>query len=258
LNCFSTIGVHLDHSAWCEGRTRLAAALAVSLRAHLLGVFAPARTEAEAELARIGAQHEATLLGETFRQRAQRDGVPSSDCRIDYRVAHDPLVELARCSDLVVLSQDDTGLVQRVLMRGGCPLLVAPRGEAPATVGQRIMIAWDGLREASRAVRDALPLLAHAQQVHVVALEPQEGPQMSRRHLNDVRAWLRRHRIETQLHWDVVRADVGDELLLRATRFEADLIVMGGYGHLPAVEAIFGGVTRKVLSSAPVPVLVSH
>lgn len=256
----STIVVHLDDSPQCATRMQWAAQLAGAHRAQLIGLAAPG----------IGlsppADRQASIesLVSAFERGATEQQLPQATARRDDRPIDQALAELALACDLVVMGQDASedalspGLVQRILMRSGCPVLMLPRRGEPVRPVGRVMIAWDGSRAASRSVRDALPLLAKAEEVHLVCLQRSQSPVVSRLQLNDVRHWLARHRVDVRLHWEPVNDDIGEELLLRATRLKADLVVMGGYGHSPLAEALLGGVTRTLLWRTHVPLFLSH
>ncbi len=126
--------------------------------------------------------------------------------------------------------------------------------------GRRVLIAWNGSREACRAVTDAMPFLTAAEHVTVMAVNPMvderghgEAPGA------DLAAFLAHHgvNVEAQADRTPVR-DIGEELLSRVADDEADLLVMGAWGHSRAREWVMGGVTRTMLSAMTVPVLMTH
>ncbi len=192
------------------------------------------------------------------------------------------LLRRARCTDLIVLGQHDTQhpeghtarLSHRLLVSAGCPLLFVPYampGE-PSTCATRILVAWSGTRESARALRDALPLLRRARHVELVHFAHASASD-SAAGLADVQAHLARHDVQATCvargrreptlaerimpGW-IPDAPVAEALLSHAADIEADLIVMGGYGHPRAWELTLGGVTRTLLQSMTVPVLMSH
>jgi nucleotide-binding universal stress UspA family protein len=191
----------------------------------------------------------------------------------------------ARNSDLVVLAQrtaDDgtaAGFAPGLLVRTGRPLLFVPSVDTLPTeadgslrCGRRVIVAWAPTRESTRALHDALPLLAKAERVELVRLarpdDETEGEPMEA-----VRDHLLRHGVKATLQ-PIVRKSapletglgtgwtpdvpVAEALLSHAADTDADLIVMGGYGHARAWELVLGGVTRTMLASMTVPVLMSH
>ncbi len=200
------------------------------------------------------------------------------------------LLREAHTSDLIVLGQHDpkqpdghgAGLAARLLMGAGCPLLFVPYvewgaaiGGGAATCGERVLLAWSDKRESARALRDALPLLVRARHVEVVTYaastpldeEPEADPLAAvvahlQRHGVTAQATVRRSR-EPSIGERMRRpwtpdAPVAEALLSHAADIDADLIVMGGYGHSRAWELALGGVTRTLLQSMTVPVLMSH
>ena len=124
---------------------------------------------------------------------------------------------------------------------------------------RHIAIAWKDVREARRAVRDALPFLRQAESVMIVEIsEGGEGDQ-AQRHVKDVADYLARHRIDI-IAERVRPAEVSvTDALLRLIHDEnVDLVVSGAYGHSRLGEWVFGGVTRDLLVQSPVCCLMSH
>lgn len=206
------------------------------------------RTDAQAEAARLSFESAAAAAG----------------CRSDWIVvpADDGAEALAlmRRTDLVVLPRDrlptvgptGTSAVDLALGAGG-PALILPEGaEAPAG---RVLVAWNGSREAARAVRDSWPFLARAEAVHVVVV----GSGGSDDPDSHLQRYFEEHGCTAQL---VVEresdAPVEDVLLRQAQVLGADLVVLGLYGHSRMRETILGGVSRGLLHSCPVAMLVSH
>jgi nucleotide-binding universal stress UspA family protein len=177
------------------------------------------------------------------------------------------LIELAKSRDLTIMGQraprTDGGSRFRpddVVMAAGRPVLVVPYAGTFETVGKRILVAWDGTREANRALNDALPLLADAASVTEMYVGASE---------RDLEAhWPALERITGHLQRHGVNATpeatlrsglaVSDILLSRAADLAADLIVTGGYHHSQLREALIGGVSRELLEHMTVPVLMSH
>jgi nucleotide-binding universal stress UspA family protein len=124
------------------------------------------------------------------------------------------------------------------------------------------MVAWDGSREAARALADALPFLIRARQVTVACLDPSASVRGADAPARDrLVAYLHRHGVTARLESDNVGDEdlaVGDWLLSRVADLGGDLIVMGGYGHPRWRERVLGGATRMLLARMTVPVLMSH
>ncbi|MEP7297389.1 MAG: universal stress protein [Burkholderiales bacterium] len=278
---YRSILVHLDESARCEARVDMAARLAREHGAHLLGlaptgvINLPARVTPSAagvpnylELAQASLNERAAALVHAFNLRVARVGLASVEGRVDEADSVLSLLENARVHDLVVIGQTDrapTGLIveqdvpEQVFLRAGTPALVVPFVGDFDSVGGNVVVAWNGSRESSRAVHDAMPLLRKARQVHLMCFErPSDLRHLTRLQLNDAHQWLGRHGVVSHLHQEPVRIDVGEALLSRACDLGADLLVMGGYGHSRVTEFLLGGVTRRLLAQMTLPVLLSH
>ncbi|MGU3340706.1 universal stress protein [Methylobacterium mesophilicum] len=175
-------------------------------------------------------------------------------------VAH--LIEQARAADLVVVSRrgpgdEDPGPLGvppgAVLMEAGRPVLVVP----PRTLSlkaSRIVVAWKDGPEARRAVSAALPFMSGADQVFLATV----GADGRHEGAEDVAMYLARHGAHvtaTPLH---TADDAGSELLRFALLLDADLIVLGAYGHSRLREWMFGGVTRDLLDRSPLCCLMCH
>jgi nucleotide-binding universal stress UspA family protein len=277
--------VHVDGTRGHEARLEIATELARRHEAHLSGLFviepvsvagffSPGGADfAQAEILQtIQEQHERSrrALGErlaaAFRARLDNAGVLG-----EWRLARgDPgeRVSLhARYADLAILGQSDpdapslgSAVPEAVLLGSGRPVLVVPYVGADRPVGHRVLVTWNGSREAARAVNDALPLIAPRGRVTVLAINPARGiggdgdlPAA------DVAHHLARHGIAAEAaHTAAADITVGDLILSRAADMGADLIIMGGYGHSRAREFVLGGATRAVLGHMTVPVLLSH
>jgi nucleotide-binding universal stress UspA family protein len=139
----------------------------------------------------------------------------------------------------------------------GRPVLVVPRYGTFPTIGERVLVAWNGAREAVRAVNDALPLLQRAQLVTVLSIDPSDADH--RIPSADITLHLARHGV-TAVAAQTRGTDllVADILLSYAADLGADLIVSGAYGHTRLRELVLGGMTRHLLQTMTVPVLMSH
>jgi nucleotide-binding universal stress UspA family protein len=124
---------------------------------------------------------------------------------------------------------------------------------------RRIAIAWKDVREARRAVQDALPFLRQAESVVIVEVAEGDEITQSLHRVKDVAAYLSRHHVE--IITERVRPDeVGaTESLLQFIQDEnIHLMVAGGYGHSRLGEWAFGGVTHGLLTRSPICCLLSH
>lgn len=175
-------------------------------------------------------------------------------------------------NDLLVLGQHDpddalawgvgADFVPSVIAASGKPALVVPSvGHYPG-LGRRVLVAWKPTRESARALSAALPMLQSAQAVDVALWsEPSDARDGSAPAARDVwlEDWLQAHGVQAQmLHQGTNGRGVGDLLLSLAADRGSDLLVMGCYGHSRAREWLLGGVTRSVLRSMTLPVLMAH
>jgi len=180
----------------------------------------------------------------------------------------DVFVEHARHVDVVILGQSDPdeiagvrpGFVADVLMGCGRPAIVVPFTGAPATFGQRVLVAWNGSREATRAVNDAMPILEQAHSVTVLSVNPDMSSDGNRREPGaDISLHLARHGVKVTAARTITRdIAVSDAILADIADNGIDLLVMGAYGHSRLREFALGGVTRDLLAHMTAPVLMSH
>jgi nucleotide-binding universal stress UspA family protein len=172
--------------------------------------------------------------------------------------------ELARHYDLSVVGQEEQDddvpqslMIEAALFGSGRPVLVVPYIQTADIKFDRIMLCWDGSRNAARAVADALPILQRAAQIDVVTIQTKERRNSLLGAL--IAEHLARHKLKVNLKPIVAPdSDVANVVLSQAADSETDLIVMGGYGHSRLREFILGGATRGILESMTVPVLMSH
>ena len=171
----------------------------------------------------------------------------------------------ARYADIAVLPRDGADgnwhrLVYATLFESGRPVILWPRGASLERIGNRVAIGWDASREASRAVRDALDLLAGAKDIRIVALDPQVGIDGHGEDPGtDLATMLARHGLSVTV--DAIprqNRSVADAILSHAQAMDADLIVIGAYGHSRLSEIILGGVTRDLMEATERPLMMSH
>lgn len=180
----------------------------------------------------------------------------------------DTVLDQARRADLVVTGQvdedhqkgADTELAGTLVLESGRPVLIVPYAGSVRSIGESVFVAWNGSREACRAVFDALPLMTKAKEVRLYGVDlldtRAETPTI---HGADLAAALARHGIRAVVENASGSAgSVANELLSRVADRGSDLLVMGGYGRSRARERVFGGATRDILRSMTVPVLMSH
>lgn len=148
---------------------------------------------------------------------------------------------------------------EAALFRSGRPVLVMPKNWRGGPLGQRILVAWNGKREAARAVADAAPFLEEAESIHVVTIDAQPAFEGAAEPGVEIAAHLARHNLKVELrHVDGLGRSAETALVEEARAIGADLIVMGGFGHSRLRQFVFGGVTRALSRSAPLPLFMSH
>jgi nucleotide-binding universal stress UspA family protein len=173
------------------------------------------------------------------------------------------LVTYARRHDLVILPRrmkaafgDNAMSAEQIGMKCGGPVLVLPESGYPATFGRKVLVAWKDSRESARVLRDALPFLSAAEEIHFVT-----AMQDGRRDLDDL--------LQRQLEIHGCRAatlridrdtgiPTGDVIRRHIDMIGADLVVTGLFGRPRLAELVLGGVSRNLLDHLKMPLLVSH
>jgi nucleotide-binding universal stress UspA family protein len=271
--------VAVDAEARSPARVDLALRLAAAHGAHLTALYVqipiriPQYVRAQLPL-EVFAMQEKYQREEARRLEADvRKAAAGAGISLEWRAATGDLVPMTalhvRYCDLAIVGQtvDDAThdraayarLAEDLALGSGRPVLVVPQYGKFSTLGERAIIAWNGSREATRAVNDALPLLRRAKQVTVLVINPttvNAGPLPGA----DIALHLSRHGVRCEAAMTQAADDIaiGDILLSRAADLGADLIVMGAYGHSRTREMVLGGVTRHLIKHMTVPVLMSH
>lgn len=172
----------------------------------------------------------------------------------------------ARFCDLVVLpkpygedkSVSEEAILEAALFAGNVPVLVLPR-EAELKRPEKVVLAWNQSAEALDAIRAALPLLQQAAHCNIVIIDPpRHGPDRSDPG-GMLSQMLARHGVRAEI--SVIAGTMprtADVLARHCDDQQADLLVMGAYGHSRFREAIMGGATRDMLEAATIPVFMSH
>jgi nucleotide-binding universal stress UspA family protein len=284
---FKDILVHMDEGPRSGTRQKVAIDLARRHGAHLTGLFvidvpgsdlfygaampysgAGGMTDLVSSL-RADMAARADAMGQQFRDALRREGLDG-----EWRVVDGDTVELlalhARYADITVVGQPNdeeaykgpTGdaVLVNAMLSSGRPILAVPYAGQFEHIGDRVLVAWNASREATRAVNDALPLLRGAKMVTVLAVNPKLGIEgHGDVPAADIALHLARHGVKAEAAHTIARdISEGDALLSYAADLGVDLIVSGGYGHSRAREMVFGGVTRTLIQEMTVPMLLSH
>jgi nucleotide-binding universal stress UspA family protein len=272
--------LHLDHSSGCRNRLDIAFALARKFDAGINGLFVvpdyvvPSYVEAQISVDLISDVTEKAVARAEQALADYRKLADVAGVRMEARVVEGQIIPILRehskYSDLLLLGQDQPddpdnasyGLADALLFEGGCACMVVPYSGKLAAPGKRVLLTWNASRESARALREAMPLLTQAESVVTLSSEPDyiEGDTArGHPHAEELARYLSSHGIKSTAG---SMADSGlsasDAILAQAAEMNADLIVMGAYGHARLREIILGGVTRDLLKQSPVPLLLAH
>ncbi|MGZ5911805.1 MAG: universal stress protein [Reyranella sp.] len=275
---YKTILVHCDASRGTAGRLGIAVDLADRFGGHVVGLHvrqafqAPAFTDAGPAMDSLYRTYETTMRAEeAMATAAFRDAVGSQGISSEWRVADGYVDEVlageARVADLVIVGQAEPDspptatpddLAEDIAMAAECPVLIVPYIGAAKPPGKTVMLCWNDSREAKHAAVGALPLLAVADKVIVLIIDPKASHDREEPGA-DVAVWLARHGVKVTVQLDsAADSDVGGVILSRAADYDVDLIVMGIYGHSRMRERVLGGASRTLLASMTAPLLVAH
>jgi nucleotide-binding universal stress UspA family protein len=227
-----------------------------------MGSVQLALERAEKDARRVEAAAKAAVAAESPTLRAMVEALSVQQAALAQVIGH-----RTSFADLVILprpyGREDAmaaeTILEAALFEGRVPVLVLPdSGEVTATPAH-VVVAWNQSAEALAAVRHALPLLKQADHVTICVIDPpRHGPERSDPG-GALCQMLVRHGVKaevTVLARTLPR--LSDVLLRHVMDQNADLLVMGAYGHSRLREAILGGATRDLLEAAPLPVLMAH
>jgi len=184
---------------------------------------------------------------------------PSCAWRKDNGREDETVARRGRLFDLVVIGRDPKEAsasltFDAALMETGRPILVAPE-VAPATVGEKVMIAWNGGVEAARAVTSAMPLLRTAKEVTIVSIGDVPYGRACGKALAEQFRW---HGVDAAVVDNTDSGNVANALISEAEKCGADTIVLGAYSHSRFKEMILGGVTQDMLAKCSLPLWIMH
>jgi nucleotide-binding universal stress UspA family protein len=220
----------------------------------LQSVLEKSREEARATAARFQAAAQRSQLSvQTLTPEASSPGAAQA------------FANLARTYDLAVVKQSSGSedviaqdVVEAVLFNSGRPVLIVPYVQKAGFSVKRVLVCWDGSRASARAVADSLPLIARADNVQVLTVVTGKFDENDVAGA-DIAEHLARYKLRTELtRLPAPDIDVPSAILSHAADVDADLIVMGAYGHSRLRDFVLGGATRGMLQSMTVPTLMSH
>lgn len=278
---YKTLLAVLDLQKDAQQITDFSISLAEQFGAHVVGLHAealaavplvapmeipdPATVQALQDMA-----HKETVeVEKVFRSTAERNGTShewrSFVSSAGYSAAS--LIDSARTVDLVVAGQGESGLLsesrsdlENFLFESGRPVLLVPYILKQPKPIKRVLIAWNGSREAARATFDALPFLKAAEAVEVFSVDPPETSMQSAEMAGaEIAATLARHGVNvTVVRQESDNIPASAAIENRLSDSSIDLLVMGAYSHKRWWETLFGGVTRTVLDSMTALTLLSR
>jgi len=272
--------LHLDHSSGCQNRLQTAFAMAKNYDALITGLFVvpdyvvPSYVEAQISVDLITDVTEKALARARDTLSEYQKMAEAAGVRMDAHVVEGQVIPILRehskYSDLLMLGQDQPddpdnasyGLADALLFEGACACMVVPHSGKLALPGNRILLTWNASRESARALREAMPMLKTAETLVVLSSEPDDADVTIARghpHADELARFLESHGIES-VSSGINDLDISasDAILGQAAEMDADMIVMGAYGHARLREIILGGVTRDLLKQSPIPLFLAH
>ncbi len=271
--------VFLEATRAGDTRLAFAAGLAKLWQAHLIGTFVVRELALDPHagfavgdaLTDMLATHakrteESLSKAKTEFDALSRNRSFTSEWRVSDNEGSEALMLHARHASMAILGpparQRTTatrlGLSERLIFSSGRPCVLLPEGWPAERIARRIVVGWNGGREAVRAIADAMPFLAAAQSVHLLVapnarLRGLCGPDPGA----DMATHLARHgvRVTLELH---AGDDAGMALLDRCRSVDADMLVAGGCAHPHVSEFVPGRATRAILDGVTVPLMMSR
>jgi nucleotide-binding universal stress UspA family protein len=271
-----TIAVHLPTAGLCQRLLDAAIPLAEAHGATLVGVhvlpavvvYADATVSMSTEF--IVAQQEAfqedaQAVEAAFRTRLAATAIAHEWSASD--TGEEPTMRAAatacNTADLVVATQYHDSIPaasgyspDELVLGTGRPVLIVPTAGEVASPGKRVLIAWNGSREASRAAFDCLALLQADTEVRILVVDSPRGNAT----LTAITRALSQHGMKPQPVSVSKREGrtSAEEILAYSAEFNADLLTLGCYGHSRLRETVFGGTTTRILKEMKLPVLMAH
>lgn len=282
MSAWKSIAVFIDYADPDFSIVDYAGWLAQQCDSHLIGIFNMGALSSGSDgstyvrgsaaiqetIARRRAREQQAVYeaGQKLAKTGQSLGI-SVEFRVLWRAAEAEEAELnsLHCDLVIIGDRKETCLPEgvtpeRVVFEAGVPVIVVPEGWKQRATVKRVVAGWNATREARRALSDALPYIAMAEETTLLIVDPDkredrhgELPGM------DAARQLARHggNVVTLTESSHGRP-VNEVILSVATRQDADLVIMGAYSKPRSRQLLFGGVTRSMLSGVRVPLLISR
>ncbi|NTG40879.1 universal stress protein [Rhizobium rhizogenes] len=278
---YKTILVILDTPDNAKVAVDFAAAFAKEHGAHIVGLHAeivstvplvapmeipdPVAVQALQDMA----HSQAVEVEQLFRAKMEREGLDYEWRSFTSTVGYgsEPLIESARSADLLVAVQPDPSRssdsnvdVESFLFESGRPVLMIPYILTQPKPIRRVLIAWNGSKEAARATFDAMPLLKAADTVEIFSVDTSESSKHSPTETSrEIGATLERHGVRATLTTESCGGKTPSQVIEnRLADNSIDLLVMGAYTHSWLWQLIFGGTTRTLLKSMTAMTLLAR
>ncbi|OUR78587.1 hypothetical protein A9Q83_06830 [Alphaproteobacteria bacterium 46_93_T64] len=270
-----TLLLHLTNDKNLDSRIELALRLAVENEAHIKGVYTitPAAPPTSfmgyippefVERTRAIESENAEVTSTKLKLAAKEAGISCAVMK-EEGYALDIINAHALAADLVVIGQVDPDddksaqyryLADEVVISSAQPVLAVPYAGNHLGFGKHILVGWNNTREASIALHNAMVFLKKAEKITLLSINPSTDQSAENA---AVLAHLERHSVQAEMkvgHWKDV--SVGNALLDSLVDLNADMLVMGAYGHSRIREMILGGATQEILEQMTAPILFSH
>jgi len=198
--------------------------------------------------------------GVSMARRGEYPGRETADWLVESGNRTQIIAQFGRLSDLIIVPRPERvspppKSIDAALRETGRPVLILPPGSFKS-IGERVVIGWNGSKEAAQAVAAARPALREADTVTVLTTEKRQN---RRPNGDDLLVYLACHEITASLSiMDTRNRDVPEALLANARELDADLMVLGGYSRSRLREVVMGGVTGELLSTSDIPLLMVH
>ncbi|BAV45019.1 universal stress protein [Mesorhizobium sp. 113-1-2] len=275
---FKTIVAILQNEQDAERVLDCAIPLASRFESHLIGIHAEALpvpyTSAtgfpDTEFLQVSAdmnRERADKLQAVFLRRIEDSGLSFEWRSLESFSGDSALTGISnvRAADLIIAAQRETGGdpsadVDTLVYDAGRPVLVVPSAGPLVTTFKRVLLAWNGSKEAARAAFDALPFIIEAEKTDILVIDPpdtlEESPEAAGA---EIAAALSRHGANVSVSVQQSGGTSVDDMIQnRVAESGADLLVLGAYSHSWLRQLLFGGVTRTVLRTAQVAAFLSR